>query len=153
MRSARPGTVQAVDILRLPLTFLWIRTIQRGAHNVRVVLGDPDDPRISGPVDAVLIVNTYHELSRPATVLAHLRGALVAGGHLVITDRSPQSANAEHAIDPALVESELRNSGFEIVSRDDHFLDQPGAGPWWMIVAVMALTRPAPARSLPYNEA
>jgi ubiquinone/menaquinone biosynthesis C-methylase UbiE len=129
------GTVQAVDILRLPLAFLWIRAVRQGAHNLSVVRGDPDDPHISGPVDAVLIANTYHELSRPPTVLGHLRDALVAGGRLVIADRGPGSTNSEHAIDPALAEAELRRDGFEILSSDDHFLDQPDEGPWWLIVA------------------
>jgi len=135
------GNVQAVDILRLPLVFLWIRAHRAGVHdlfhnNLETVLGEPDDPHISGTVDAVLVANTYHELARPQIVLSHLRNALRSGGHLVIADRGPQSANAEHAIDPAIVEAELRRDGFGIVSRQDHFLDQPDEGPWWLIVAV-----------------
>ena len=129
------GSVQAIDILRLPLTFLWIRAARQGVHSLHIVLGDSDDPRISGLVDAVLVANTYHELSRPGIVLAHLRSALAPGGRLVIADRGPQSVNTEHAIDPALVEAELRRDGFEILSKDDHFLDQPDEGPWWLIVA------------------
>jgi SAM-dependent methyltransferase len=132
------GTVQAVDILRLPLAFLWIRAARQGAPNLHVVLGDSDDPHVSGPVDAVLVANTYHELVRPAIVLEHLHRALVPGGRLVIADRGPQSANTRHAIDPAFVEAELRRNGFEILSRDDHFLDQPDEGPWWLIVAAKA---------------
>jgi predicted methyltransferase len=135
------GKVQAVDILRLPLTFLWIRAYRAGFHNLEVVRGEPDDPHVSGPVDAVLIANTYHELARPGVVLAHLRDALADGGRLVIADRipvkdGPQSTNAEHAIDPAIVEAELRRDGFDIQSRQDHFLDQPEEGPWFLIVAV-----------------
>jgi ubiquinone/menaquinone biosynthesis C-methylase UbiE len=129
------GSVQAVDILRLPLAFVWIRAFQRGAHNLRVVLGDADDPHISGPVDAILVANTYHELSHPAAVLGHLRAALVPEGRLVIADRGQSSPSTEHAIDPALVEAELRRDGFRILTRDDHFLDQPDEGPWWLIVA------------------
>jgi hypothetical protein len=127
--------VQAVDILRLPLTFLWIRAVQRGDHNLHVTLGAPDDPHITGSVDAVLVANTYHELEHPATVLGHLRDALVPSGRLVIADRGPKSSNEEHSIDPELVETELRRDGYEIVSRNDHFLDQPDEGPWWLVVA------------------
>jgi SAM-dependent methyltransferase len=139
------GNVQAVDILRLPLTFLWIRALRRGARNLTVVLGDPDDPHISGQVDAVLVANTYHELTHPGIVLGHLRQALPPRGRLVIADRSPQSINPEHAIDRAIVEAELRHDGFAIVSRDDHFLDQPDEGPWWLIVAEV----PARAAAIP----
>jgi predicted methyltransferase len=135
------GNVQAVDILRLPLTFLWIRARRAGIQNIGVIHGEPDDPHISGPVDAVLIANTYHELARPGVVLAHLHDALRDGGRLVIADRipvkdRPESTNAEHAIDPATVEAELRRDGFDIQSRQDHFLDQPDEGPWFLIVAV-----------------
>ena len=139
------GTVEAVDILRLPLEFLWIRALQRGMRNLHVVLGDPDDPHVSGRMDAVLIVNTYHELSRPAIILGHLREALVAGGRLVIADRSPQSENTAHAIDSAVVEAELGKDGFDVLSRDDHFLDQPDDGPWWLIVAGKGADSRSPA--------
>lgn len=53
------GNVQAVDILRLPLTFLRIRAMQAGARNLHVVLGQPDDPHITGPVNAILVANTF----------------------------------------------------------------------------------------------
>ncbi len=130
------GKVQAVDILRLPLTFLWIRTHLSGIRNVGIILGEPDDPHVTGPVNAVLIANTYHELARPGIVLAHLHDALVDGGRLVIADREPRSTNTDHAIDPAIVETELRRDGFDIQSRQDHFLDQPEESPWFLIVAV-----------------
>jgi SAM-dependent methyltransferase len=130
------GNVQAVDILRLPLTFLWIRVRRAGLPSVNVVLGEPDDPHISGPVNAALIANTYHELARPGTALGHIHDALVDGGRLVIADRVPVAANAEHAIDPAIVEAELRRDGFDVISRQDHFLDQPYEGSWFLIVAV-----------------
>jgi SAM-dependent methyltransferase len=129
------GTVQAVDILRLPLFFLRIRAFRRGARNLNIVLGEPDDPHITAPVDAVLVANTWHELSAPAATLEYLRRALVPGGRLVIADRAPQAANAEHAIDPSLVEAQLRQGGFAMVGRDSHFLDQPDDGPWWLLVA------------------
>src|SRR5262249_32883415 len=58
------GTVYAVDIRRLPLTFLWVRTLIRHQHHVRTVLGDASDSRLPyGAANAVLIANTYHELA------------------------------------------------------------------------------------------
>lgn len=125
------GSVQAVDILRLPLLFLWLRS----SGNVHEIRGEPDDPHISGSVDAVLVANTYHELTDPKLILERLRAALISGGRIVIADRGPGSGNPEHAIDPALVVAELQQSGFEILSREDHFLVQPDEGPWWLIVA------------------
>ncbi len=129
------GTVQAVDILRLPLTFLFIRGMQRDLPNLHVIHGDSDDPHISGPVDAVLVANTWHELEHPTTTLRYLSQALVPTGRLVIADRAPQTAEAAHSINPAVVESQLTRENFHIISRDDHFLTQPNEGEWFLIVA------------------
>ena len=136
------GSVQAVDVLRLPLAFLWIRRARGGRHNIHLIPGEPDDPHISGRLDAALLADTYHELSRPEIILRYLHSALVLGGRLVVADRGTDSASAEHAIDPSVVEAELRRNGFENISRNNHFLDQPAEGPWWLITV-----------RRPYNEA
>ena len=127
------GTVYAVDIRRLPLIFLWVRTLIRHEHNVRMVLGQGDNPRLpSGAANAVLIANTYHELGNPDAMLDQIFQSLVSGGRLVIVD----PMQTEHGeLSPALVEHKLRRRSFDIVSRDEHFIDQPVRGPWWLIIA------------------
>ena len=58
------GRVIAEDIRRLSLAFLWMRTLRKGNHNVRVLLGDVDDPQFDpNSVIAVLISNSYHEFA------------------------------------------------------------------------------------------
>jgi ubiquinone/menaquinone biosynthesis C-methylase UbiE len=55
------GRVIAEDIRRLSLAFLWMRTLRKGKHNVRVLLGDVDNPQFDpNSVIAVLISNSYH---------------------------------------------------------------------------------------------
>jgi hypothetical protein len=34
-----------------------------------------------------------------------------------------------------LAESELLQSGFELLRREDRFIDRPDDQPWWLIVA------------------
>ncbi len=54
----------ASDIRLQSLVFLRIRAFLRGEHNVEIIRGEIDDPRL--PKDfaaAVLISNTYHELN------------------------------------------------------------------------------------------
>ena len=127
------GTVYAVDIRRLPLAFLWLRTFLRAQHNVRAVLGEPDNPHLpAGTANAVLIVNTYHELEDPAATLNQISESLVSGGRLVIADPT-QTEHGE--LSSGVVEAELRRHGFTVISRDDNFINQPGRGPWWLIVA------------------
>ena len=142
------GHVLAEDIRRLPLAFLWVRTILKGDHNVRIIHGLVSDPRLPhARVDAVLIVNTYHEFTDPQSILAHVKSALVSGGRLVIVDREPKPQNVgvteigDHEIAPARVEDDLRRAGFQIVDLRDSFISaDPENETWWMIVARKPLT-------------
>lgn len=137
------GKVIAVDIRRLSLAFLWIRSHLRGAHNISVIHDDLEDARLPAPVNAVLIVNTYHELSDPGAILNGVRRSVVPAGHLVIADHGPDgrgeaSHEAEarrHEVESAVVEQELVRAGFEILHREDRFVEQPNEGWWWLIVA------------------
>jgi SAM-dependent methyltransferase len=127
------GKVQAVDIRRLSLFFLWMRTFQKHISNVDTKLGSIQDPGLtSNSADAVLIVNTYHELSRPGAILDRVSAALRRGGRLVITDPE-QTESGGNSLDG--VEEELRRRGFDIVTGNDRFLEQSGRGSWWLIVA------------------
>ena len=137
------GKVIAEDIRRLSLAFLWMRTQRKGKHNVRVLLGDVDDPHLApNSVDAVLISNTYHEFTAPGVIMDHVHQSLVPGGRVVIIDRSPRDlqeqadASQEHEISSEQVQADLRKAKFEIDSRTDHFIESdPEHENWWMIVA------------------
>ena len=136
------GRVIAEDIRRLPLTFLWFRAFSRHESNVTTVHGTLDDPRLPAQVNSVLISNTYHEFTNSHSVLVHVYQSLVHSGRLVIVDRSPHPGNdaasysTEHEISADRVESELRQARFEIVSRQDQFIESdPGRESWWLIVA------------------
>ena len=74
------GQVIAVDLRRLSLFFLWTRALLRGQGNVRVVVGEENNPRLpAGTVDAVMICNTYHEFSNPELMLGHVFRSLRRG--------------------------------------------------------------------------
>ena len=129
------GKVLAVDIRKLSLTFLWIRAALRAPHNVHIIAGDPDDPRLPAQaVDAVLIANTYHEFVHPLVMLHRVSQCLRSGGRLVIVDRDHSGAIA-HQIPIQTVEHDLRSKGFEIIRSDETFIDRPGDDRWWLLVA------------------
>ncbi len=132
------GRVVAIDIRRLPLTFLRLRALLDGRRNLSVARGRPDDPGlVAGTADAVLIANTFHELSDPRALLGHVLRSLHSRGRLVVVDPRPGGADehGEHHLEPAAVEAELRRSGFEIVARDDRFIERSDGAVWWLIVA------------------
>ena len=141
----KKGGVVAEDIRRESSIFLRIRAFLRGQHNVKTIRGETDDPRLpAGFADAVLIANTYHELTEPKPILRHLADSLKPGGRLVIVDRGPRSGPVEsreaqaehHEPRPDLVEMDVRNAGFEVISRQDHFIDRPADDQvWWLLVA------------------
>lgn len=127
------GNVYAVDIRRLPLIFLWARTISRDQHNIHRVLSTPSSPTLpSGNAQSVLIANTYHELDDRDAILDRVYSSLVPGGRLVVVD----PIQTEHGIlTLGEVEQQLRNHSFDIVSSNDRFIDEQGRSLWWMIVA------------------
>ena len=131
------GQVLAVDLRKLSLFFLWTRALLRGQHNVHVIVGEEDDSRLAtDSVDAVLICNTYHEFNNPELILNRVFQALRPGGRLVVVDRAARATAAQHTheVPFTVVEGELRNKGFEIVSQDDSFIDRPGEDLWWLVV-------------------
>jgi predicted methyltransferase len=141
-RAVGTGKVLPVDIKKFPLCVLRTRAFLERERNVDVILGEPDDPHLPpAGVDAVLVLNTYHELNHPARILEQLSQSLKPGGHLVIVDRSPSSGHQmgneseDHTVASVEVETTLRRQGFEVIQRDDHFTEQPGDGLWWIIVA------------------
>ncbi len=132
------GQVLAVDLRKLSLFFLWTRALLRGQRNVHVILGQEDDPHLpAGTVDAVLICNTYHEFRNPGLILDRVFRSLRPGGRLAVVDRAPRAAEVQHTHEVPLtaVDGQLRNKGFEIVSRDDSFIDRPGDDLWWLVTA------------------
>ena len=99
----------------------------------------------SGPALETLIVCIIQ-------VLNHVFNALHPAGRLVIIDRGPLSGEEgsrefeaqHHERAPSGVETEIRETGFKLISRCDHFIDRPAVKrpgdrpdnrPWWLIVA------------------
>jgi ubiquinone/menaquinone biosynthesis C-methylase UbiE len=137
----RSGTVFAVDIRKLPLTFLWIRAFSAGIHNIRGRVGESNDPHLpAGVVDAVLIANTYHEFAAPELMVDQVRRSLRVGGRLVVLDRSQEGEESRpggddhHGISSAIVDAQLRQEGFRILGREDRFIERLGDH-WWLLVA------------------
>jgi hypothetical protein len=125
----------------------------RHESNIRIIHGNVDDPLLpAAGVDSVLIANTYHEFTKPIAILDHTFRALRSGGRLIILDRGPRNYQGEsresqiqrYQIAASIAEGEIRQAGFEIISREDRFIDRPAAERpgdrpddhvWWLIVA------------------
>jgi predicted methyltransferase len=140
-RVAPNGRVLAVDLRRQSLAFLWIRALAGGHANLQVTLSQAAHPKLpAGPVDAVLIANTYHELTAPEPVLQALFHSMRSGARLVVVDRGPRDESrtataAHHEMTAARAEGEIHQQGFQTIARDDRFIDRPQDDDvWWLMV-------------------
>lgn len=132
-RAVKAGKVYAVDISKSKVEKLQEHLEERGISNVEVILGKEDDPGLpENALDAVLIVDTYHEMDHHANILQHIRTALKPGGRLLICEpisderktvsRDDQEKKHELGIDFAI--SDLRAAGFKITFQQESFIDR-----------------------------
>jgi tRNA A58 N-methylase Trm61 len=81
------GKVLAVDIQDEMLATIRERATERGITNVEEVKASESDPHLpAGSVNAVLMVDVYHELAYPYEVMTKVCEALKPGGSVVFVE-------------------------------------------------------------------
>jgi ubiquinone/menaquinone biosynthesis C-methylase UbiE len=147
------GRVYAEDIRQSILDELEGQLRSRAIDNVELVLGGTDDPNLpEAMLDAVVIVNAYHEMTEYESMLSGIIQALSPGGRLVILDNPPNDSTASrsrqvarHDITLQLVEEDLRAAGFAVLERHPDFIDSRDGRhhhEQWMLVAVKGSAHP-----------
>jgi rhodanese-related sulfurtransferase/precorrin-6B methylase 2 len=145
------GRVYAVDISQNALARLATRVKDQGLTNVEAILGAADDPKLpEGALDAVLIVNAYHEMQAHQAMLTAIQRALKPGGRLVILEsvmpeqrgQSRESQESRHQLAPNFLQRDLLDAGFVIMRFEDEFTRRGGNHSEYMVVASRA---PVPA--------
>ena len=109
------GSVVAEDITRPYLDALARKAKAANLRNIRLVRGEPHDPRLApGSLDVAIMVHMYHEIQTPYALLYNLAPAFKTGGLLGIEelDRS----TARHGTPPALLKCELTAVGYRLIS-------------------------------------
>ena len=86
-RVGPEGKVYGTDIQPEMLEKLRANAAREKLTNVETVLGGETDPKLpAGKLDLVLMVDVYHELSRPQEMLRGIRAALKPDGRLVLLE-------------------------------------------------------------------
>jgi len=140
------GRVYAVDIDRDKLDKLKGHLSERNITNVIIVKGDEDDPKLPvGALDAVLIVDTYHEMDAHDEILRRIKASLKHGGRLVICEPVSEASRKltradqekKHELGMAYAIADLEKAGFKITFKKDPFVDrtQEKGDEMWIIVA------------------
>lgn len=118
-RVAPGGRVYATDIQPQMIALLEKRLVREKVSGVELVLAAEDDPRLpEGSLDLILMVDVYHELSRPQEMLRKLKRSLKPGGRLVLIEFRKEDPNVpiriEHKMSVAEACLELEAEGYRL---------------------------------------
>jgi len=109
------GHVLALDVEPNMIEHIKRRARETGLQNVKATQVAEDDPALpEGSVDRVLIVNTWHHISKRPSYAAKLAKALKPTGSLLIVDFTHESdigPPQQHRLTPQQVSEELQLAG------------------------------------------
>src|SRR5215475_5750173 len=127
-RVGTSGKVYAEDILEEEVKKIRERAESEKLVQVEAILGAKDDPKLPAEkLDAVLIVNAYHEMREYDAMLRALFRALKPGGLLAIIDAPAPPGEARekyydrHRIPEQFVRDDAAHSGFIFVRQEPGF--------------------------------
>ena len=109
------GSVVAEDVTRDYLMELARRVERLKLTNVKLALGEPQDPRLpASSLDAAILVHMYHEIAQPYAFLYNLAPALKPGARVGIVDL--ERPTAEHGTPIELLRCELAAVGYREIA-------------------------------------
>ena len=118
--------VYAIDVDRRMVMLLQRDARRLGHQNVYVILADDGDPKISRPLDLVVVVNTYHHLPDPGRYFARLRSRLGKDGRVAIIEPHKRSIFGflGHGTAPTVIKAEMRQAGYRLLEQHDFLRQQ-----------------------------
>jgi ubiquinone/menaquinone biosynthesis C-methylase UbiE len=117
------GHVFAEDIQRPMIQAIKVRVDRLGlSKRVTTVLGTANDPQLPVPVDAVLIVDAFHEMEQPVVLLRNLATRLKPNGRIGIVQFTKEGGGPgpaiEDRVDPEIVIRDALAAGLVLRSRE-----------------------------------
>jgi len=111
----------AVDINPEAIQYMDARVKKEDLHNVKTILGKENDPLLPAPVDAVLLLKTYHEVAQPIVLFRNLRKSLATEAKVGVIDRNGNGT--DHGVGRDVVLREMKEAGYKLVRQEDFFKD------------------------------
>jgi len=148
-RVGAEGKVYGVDIDREAITKVRERKEREKVEQVEPILGESADPHLPDDLDAVLIVDTYHEFRDYDRMMEAVFHALKPGGQLAIIDGEAPSGRPRteyhrlHSIPPELVREEVTRQGFVFKESRPGFYDAEYGKKMYFLI----FDRPLPSSS------
>ena len=139
-RVGPQGRVFAVDIDEGNLNRLRDRAEREHLKQISTINSTTSDPKLEADsVQAILVVNAYHEMREfEAMMQGMFRGLKPCGRLGVIDGEAPEGRPREdyysrHDIPEALVRADAERNGFRFVAKKPGFRDGDG-DPWYFLV-------------------
>lgn len=121
-KAVPQGKVFAADVEKDMVDYLSERAKKEGLTNVIAVQAVPEGANLPAPVDAILVVDTYHHIGNRVDYFKKLQGSLKPSGKLVIVDfrmDSPDGPPKEHRIPLEKATAELKQAGYSLSETKD----------------------------------
>jgi ubiquinone/menaquinone biosynthesis C-methylase UbiE len=118
-RVGPSGRVYANDIQPEMLDKLESNARRENLDNIETVLGSEADPKLpAGRMDLVLMVDVYHELSRPQEMLQAIRRSLKPDGRLVLVEYKKEDPSIpirpDHKMSLPDIKIEVEAEGYKL---------------------------------------
>ncbi len=114
-RALERGRVYGQDVEPKMTAYLDARAKKEGLTNVRAVTVPGSGAKTPEPVDAVLVVDTYHHMDDRPQYFANLRASLKPGALVAIVDfklDAPIGPPVEHRVTADAVRAEMTAAGY-----------------------------------------
>lgn len=122
-KTGPTGKVYAVDIQQRMLDDLKQKAEAEKITNIETVLSKDDDPMLpAGSIDIILMVDVYHEFSKPQPMLRKMREALKPTGRMILFEYRKEDPNVpirfEHKMTIEEAKAEIEAEGFRLEKVD-----------------------------------
>ncbi len=122
-RVGPQGLVYAEDVQPEMINAITRRVQREGLTNVRAVRGQNSDPRLPpGSLDAILVVDAYHEVEDRVTMLKNLARALKPQGRIGVVDfkldGTGPGPSPDERVSPDVVVKDAAKAGLRLVSQE-----------------------------------
>jgi predicted methyltransferase len=127
-RVGAQGKVFAEDLDEDDLASLRSKAAPEKLRQIETVLGARDDPRLpAASLDAVLVMNAYHEFRDHQAMLAGIYRALKPGGLLALIDGAAEAGHPRnyydgmHRLPEAFERADAARAGFHFLRQEPGF--------------------------------
>jgi ubiquinone/menaquinone biosynthesis C-methylase UbiE len=116
------GRVYAQDVQPEMIEAIKRRVEKAALKHVVPILGTQSNPRLPEPVDAVLAVDSFHEMRQPVVMLRNVAAAMKPSGRLGIVEFTKKGLGPgppmEERVDPERVIRDADAAGLRLLSTE-----------------------------------